>query len=571
LDIKYKGGALSSSTLRITATNAPTKQHSSTSTVQSKWRFGLDSSSKWADLNLCGAVRTLDHKNGRVPLDNGLLSRSGWTVIDDSHSFLLPIDEHSWVRERPERDTAKDVYIFWYASNYQQMLDEFVALSGNVPLLPRYSLGNWYSRWWEFSHDQVVQLIERFAWHDIPLSVMVLDMDWHLVHEPSVLTSNGWTGYTWNTRLFPDPKALIVLLKQRGIRVTLNLHPADGVHCHEAAYRTVAVKLGIDPESRNAVRFCCTDRRYIDAYFTDLHHPIERDGVEFWWIDWQHGRQSDMPSVDPLFWLNHLHSLDMERPNHPACTNSNSTNESTSISTNESTSISTSTSTKRLRRLILSRWGGLGNHRYPIGFSGDTHTTWESLRYQPYMTQTSSNVCFGWWSHDIGGFGVDGSECEELYIRWVQLGVFSPILRLHSMKVHVLQSTHTHTHTHNKPLSTLIGVACCIALGCHDRTQALGLGCDGATGSRTCHASATHLDTVSVHHGSRVPCAQPRFDPANVLPTARAGPELQSATTVLVRLAAALCTVHQRSRCHHQACQASRVAAGRQMVPLPHW
>ena len=85
----------------------------------------------------------------------------------------------------------------------------------------------------------------------------------------------------------------------------------------------------------------------------------------------------------------------------------------------------------RRRPFVFSRWGGLGNHRYPIGFSGDTVIHWGSLAFQPYFTSTAANVAYGWWSHDIGGhFYEDGTP--ELYLRWVQFGVFSPIFRLHS-------------------------------------------------------------------------------------------------------------------------------------------
>ena len=83
------------------------------------------------------------------------------------------------------------------------------------------------------------------------------------------------------------------------------------------------------------------------------------------------------------------------------------------------------------RPFLFSRWGGLGNHRYPIGFSGDTVITWESLAFQPYFTATAANVGYSWWSHDIGGH-MNGIEDTDLYTRWVQYGVFSPILRLHS-------------------------------------------------------------------------------------------------------------------------------------------
>src|SRR5699024_737172 len=81
--------------------------------------------------------------------------------------------------------------------------------------------------------------------------------------------------------------------------------------------------------------------------------------------------------------------------------------------------------------VILSRYAGPGSHRYPIGFSGDTFITWASLKFQPYFTSTASNVGYTWWSHDIGGH-YGGSRDEELAMRWIQLGVFSPINRLHS-------------------------------------------------------------------------------------------------------------------------------------------
>ena len=77
---------------------------------------------------------------------------------------------------------------------------------------------------------------------------------------------------------------------------------------------------------------------------------------------------------------------------------------------------------------MLNRWGGLGNHRYPVGFSGDAATTWAVLRLQVYITATAANVAFA-WSHDIGGFA--GQPDGELMARWVQLGVFSPVLRPH--------------------------------------------------------------------------------------------------------------------------------------------
>jgi alpha-glucosidase (family GH31 glycosyl hydrolase) len=87
------------------------------------------------------------------------------------------------------------------------------------------------------------------------------------------------------------------------------------------------------------------------------------------------------------------------------------------------------------RPLIFHRWGGLGNHRYQIGFSGDYFIDWKGLAYQPEFTSTAANVGFGFWSHDIGGhmgFSKKNKQDAELFTRWVQWGAFSPIFRTHA-------------------------------------------------------------------------------------------------------------------------------------------
>jgi len=184
-----------------------------------------------------------------------------------------------------------------------------------------------------------------------------------------------------------------------GLHVTLNLHPAEGVRAYEEAYPAMAEALGVDRTHEDKIPFEATDRRFMEAYFKYLHHPHEEAGVDFWWIDWQQGRHSAMAGMDPLWMLNHLHFLDSGRDGKMP--------------------------------LTFSRYAGVGSHRYPIGFSGDTVTSWESLEFQPYFTATASNVGYTWWSHDIGGHML-GARSDELTVRWVQFGVFSPIMRLHS-------------------------------------------------------------------------------------------------------------------------------------------
>ncbi len=347
--------------------------------------------------NLLGTARTLDNASGGVHLEPGLLARAGWAVVDDSRALVF--DERGWLTARAGE--TRDLYVFGHGRDYRAALRDFYAVAGRPGLLPRWALGNWWSRYWEYSADELKALVEAFAAHQTPLAVCIVDMDWHLTQTGN--DASGWTGYTWNRDLFPDPRGFIDWLHARGLRTALNLHPAEGVHPHEAQYAAMAAALGRDPAAGDPIPFDLADPDFARAYFEILHHPHEADGVDFWWIDWQQGQQTRLPGLDPLWWLNHLHYHDLARDG-------------------------------RKRPFIFSRWGGLGNHRYPIGFSGDTIVSWESLAFQPGFTATASNVGYGWWSHDIGGH-MGGVEDDELYTRWVQFGVFSPILRLHSTKV----------------------------------------------------------------------------------------------------------------------------------------
>ena len=354
-----------------------------------EWRYGLPDPE-----NLGGTVRTLDVVDGATALEPGLASRSGWAVIDDSASLVFDAD--GWLAPRDSAGN-KDLYFFGYGSDYAGCQRDFCKVAGRTPMLPRWALGNWWSRYARYSADDIVGLMQEFRDHSVPLSVCVVDMDWHLTETGA--SSSGWTGYTWNRDLFPDPPAFVDELHRRGLKVALNLHPAAGVHPHEEQYAAMAEAVGIDPAGEEPVPFDIAEPRFVRAYFELLHHPIERQGIDFWWVDWQQGADSAVAGLDPLWWLNHLHFHDLAR-------NSD-------------------------RPLLLSRWGGLGSHRYPVGFSGDTIVSWESLAFQPYFTATAANVGYGWWSHDIGGH-ISGVEDAELYARWVQFGVFSPILRLHS-------------------------------------------------------------------------------------------------------------------------------------------
>jgi hypothetical protein len=329
------------------------------------WRFGE------VNRDLGGTARTLDEADGRIPLGSGVISRTGYSTVDDSKSMLF--DEDGFVASRRPGERV-DGYLFAYGHDYRAAVKALYAISGSQPLLPRWALGNWWSRYYPYTSDEYLALMDKFQAEGIPLSVAVLDMDWHLVNDKCVLDSGvtGWTGYTWNRRLFPNPSAFLAELHFRNLKTALNDHPADGVHSYEDLYNDMAKALNHDTSKKDPIPFDITDRRFLKAFFDVLHRPFEDDGVDFWWIDWQQGEHSRLLGIDPLWMLNHYHFLDNGRDKRP---------------------------------LTFSRYAGPGSHRYPVGFSGDTVVSWASLDFQPEFTTTASSIGYGYWSHDIGKQG----------------------------------------------------------------------------------------------------------------------------------------------------------------------
>ena len=193
----------------------------------------------------------------------------------------------------------------------------------------------------------------------------------------------------------------MALLKANGLGITLNVHDASGVNSWEAMFPQLVAALGL-PAGTTKVPMNLVNATVAYAVEDIVIGDLVNDkAVDFMWIDWQQGGdQGGMTGgkQNPTIWLNHLRCTDRHRVGDP------------------------------MRGLVLARWGGLGGHRYQVGFSGDdSELTWASMAYQPYFSATASNVGHGFWSHDIVG----PPDNEELYVRWIQAGAFSGVMRSH--------------------------------------------------------------------------------------------------------------------------------------------
>ena len=331
----------------------------------------------------------------------GILSRSGYFLYNDTPVDTLDDEGTYQVHDVP--DERQEWYLFCYGQDFRTALMDYRLLFGPAPLLPRFVLGIWYSRFPSLPEGQLRELVDTFAAKDLPLDVVVVDLEWHL---------HGWRGYDWNTAFYPDPDALIGWLHDREIRCGLNTHP-DKIPIDDSRFAAFMEQAGISAENLPGVEeartptderlfdaFSITNPAHAAAFMEVLHLPVHKQGIDFWWCD---GGAPQSPGVYNQLWTNHVYTRH------------------------------TQARFPHTRPLILSRSSGLGSHRYPVHFTGDAFSQWEVLAHEVEYTVRAGHMGLSMVSHDIGGFFGDKDMLEEhLYARWIQWGAISPVVRLHS-------------------------------------------------------------------------------------------------------------------------------------------
>jgi alpha-glucosidase (family GH31 glycosyl hydrolase) len=321
----------------------------------------------------------------KVRLDKGLFSLDGFVTIDDSKSMIID-DDGVFV---PRQVESFDIYLFVYLNDFSKCLEDYYKITGYTPLLPRYALGNWWYRNYKYGDDKLDDLIVKFKENKIPISSIILNHDWHVRNEKK----NVNTGFTFNTSIFSNPKETINKLHQNGIKVGLTVNPFEGFTNVDSIYsETVKYLL---PDKNGIVPFNVYDPKVIDVYLKFYIHQLDSLGVDFYFIDY-----ASKEKLKELSILKHYQYYDMMRY-------------------------------AGRRPLIYGYNSCMASHRYSVLYSGANVVDWNSLKEIPIFNINSTNIGVSWWSHDIGGFH-NGIEDNELFIRFVQLGVFSPILKLSS-------------------------------------------------------------------------------------------------------------------------------------------
>jgi hypothetical protein len=274
------------------------------------WYPGADASG-----NLGGSVRSLDLADGahlEEPVESGLVSRDGWSVVDDSERYLFDSTDFSfaggldspwpWVTARPPGD-RQDLYFFGYGHDYYGALGDYVRVAGRVPLPPRHVFGIWWSRYWVYSDQEILDLADRFRDYGVPLDVFVIDLEWHPAMHQRWLAGEldesgrgvGFGGCTWNALLFHDVRAFLAegrRLSDQRVWIPLRLRapsPPAGHRCElvlqgpddglDALAEPRAVRSGECPGRRSRwlpKGQACVRTPILDTLRLPCTHPAQR-------------------------------------------------------------------------------------------------------------------------------------------------------------------------------------------------------------------------------------------------------------------------------------------------------
>ena len=252
----------------------------------------------------------------------------------------------------------------------------------------------------------------------------------------------SWNGWDWNRDLYPDPEGFLRWARETGLETGLNLHPS--ISSSDPRFAETQERAGGGLKADDGCRtmqadtkgecmvFDWADPKQLDAYFA-LHEPFERQGIGFWWLDWCcDGSRADAAGLTPDAWINKRY-FERQRARGsrwPAF--------------------------QRIGGSFQAGFGGavgtgaFAEHRHTIQFTGDTCATWPLIGFASEFTAAAASIGMPYVSHDIGTFHAvspngtcdrqlsplltprENSLPPEMYARWVQLGAFQPLDRLHS-------------------------------------------------------------------------------------------------------------------------------------------
>lgn len=338
--------------------------------------------------------------------------------FDNPTTGYLDLDSQKNNTLTYETVSGRKTYQIVVGDNWSDLIKNYTELTGRQPMLPRWALGNFASRFGYHSQDEVVNTVQMFRDEKIPVDAVILDLYWFGKEIQGTMGN-----LKFDSDLFPKPQKMIQDLNQNNVETVLITEPfilTTSNRWNEAVENDVLAK---NKEGKPyTYDFYFGNTGIVDIYskkgndwFSAIYKDLIKSGV--------HGMWGDLgePEVHP-YDIIHAKGNGQEVHNiygHDwAKLVQNSFNETD----------------KKLRPFILMRAGYSGSQRNGIvPWSGDVNRTWGGLQKQQEISLQMGLQGVAWMHSDLGGFAGDNLD-EELYERWLQYGVFQPIYRPHAQE-----------------------------------------------------------------------------------------------------------------------------------------
>jgi alpha-glucosidase len=318
-------------------------------------------------------------------------------------------------------------YYFIYGPKMENVVSSYTNLTGLAELPPLWALGYHQCKWSYYPESQVKEIAAKFRELQIPCDGIYLDIDY----------MDGFRCFTWNKEHFPDPKKMVKELADDGFKTIVIIDPGIKIDDEYDIY-----KQGLEKDY-----FCKrADGPHMigkvwpgECVFPDYTNPKVRD----WWKDLFKELISDI-GVKGV-WNDMNEPAVMEVPNktfpddvrhdydgHP-CSHRKAHNVyGTQMARATYEGVKKYGYPKR--PFVITRSAFSGAQRYGSSWTGDNVATWEHLWIANNQVQRMCLSGMSFTGSDIGGFAEQPGS--ELYIRWIQLGVFHPLCRTHSSGHH---------------------------------------------------------------------------------------------------------------------------------------
>ena len=331
--------------------------------------------------NLNSTTMSLDNMTKLPSLEKGLFS------IDDSNGLRFDQDRNPIVSKN--QFGYIDLYLFIYGKDFGLCINDYFTLTGRPPMIPRYALGNWWSKEVSYSENDVLAKIDKFKLHNIPLSIFMLDNGWAKkdAKYPNI------NGFSFNKELYPNPVEFIKKVHEKGVKLGLKINPKEGFYPFEDNFSVAAKYLPVN--KKGYIDFDPYNMKCLDVFFKIFAHPIEDMGIDLLWNDYFDSDKNKQ------YLVNYYTYLDLTRYNK--------------------------------RNIVLTRNSTYSGHLFNVLYSGRNVINWDTLKMLPFFNLNSANIGISWWSHDVAG-SIGGIEDSDFYLRSLQFGVFSPILRFNTTK-----------------------------------------------------------------------------------------------------------------------------------------